>query len=218
MRFTNSPEQIGDQASQLLAEPDRPAHGFEKGKLEHEIAALRQERQRIDQELQGLRTRLAQARAFLIDDGVRDPVDGTKAGVASLALGAGVGSPPRPDATIDRRPRPVATEAHDTGPPPVGTIRAGVEAYRAGRYEQAIEIWRPLAEQGKAKAQFHLGAMLLEGRVAPPDAVGARRWLEKALANGYRPASSLLSTIDGVADKAARDGRQPVSAQTMRAR
>ena len=41
-------------------------------------------------------------------------------------------------------------------------------AAKRGDYATALREWRPLAEQGYAKAQFNLGVMSANHRAAPP--------------------------------------------------
>ena len=42
-----------------------------------------------------------------------------------------------------------------------------MEAYDKGDYETALKEWRPLAEQGNAKAQFNLRFMYRNGKGIP---------------------------------------------------
>ncbi len=65
-----------------------------------------------------------------------------------------------------------------------GDLQAGVEAYNRGDYATALKIWRPLAEQGHAKAQYDLGVMYFMGRGVPQDVVQAHLWLNLAAAQG----------------------------------
>ena len=37
-------------------------------------------------------------------------------------------------------------------------------AYQAGRYQEAYQLWSPLAEQGDADAQFYLGLLYRNGQ------------------------------------------------------
>ena len=46
---------------------------------------------------------------------------------------------------------------------------AGMDAFLAGDYATALNIYRPLAAKGDAKAQYSLGAMYNKGRVVPQD-------------------------------------------------
>jgi TPR repeat protein len=56
----------------------------------------------------------------------------------------------------------------------------GLEAYKAGDYARAMNIWRPLAEKGKAQAQYQIGNMLDHGLGGRVDHAEARIWYRKA--------------------------------------
>ncbi len=60
----------------------------------------------------------------------------------------------------------------------------GWEAYDAQRYEQAREIWLPLAEQGFASAQLNLGSMYDYGQGVDEDPERAVRWYRVAAEQG----------------------------------
>ena len=63
-------------------------------------------------------------------------------------------------------------------------INAGVAAYKRGAYATALREWRPLAEQGDAKAQHNLGVMYRKGRGVPQDDAEAVKWYSKAAEQG----------------------------------
>ncbi|MEZ5864695.1 MAG: hypothetical protein R3D25_11770 [Geminicoccaceae bacterium] len=67
-------------------------------------------------------------------------------------------------------------------------VADGVRAYQAGDYEEAARIWGAAAAEGDARAQFHLGSLLFEGRNDPPDLVQAYVWLSRAVTGGHLPA------------------------------
>ena len=48
-------------------------------------------------------------------------------------------------------------------PGSAGPFEDGVSAFVRGDYITARRLWRPLAEQGDAKAQFNLGVMYVRG-------------------------------------------------------
>ena len=50
--------------------------------------------------------------------------------------------------------------------------QAGEKAYDRGDYATALKEWRPLADQGDAKAQFYLGNMYLYGEGVPQNKTG----------------------------------------------
>ncbi len=52
---------------------------------------------------------------------------------------------------------------------PAGDLETGAEAYDRGDYATALKEWRPLAEQGHAKAQYNLGVMYDDGEGVAQD-------------------------------------------------
>lgn len=60
----------------------------------------------------------------------------------------------------------------------------GNTAYLAGDHETAFNEWRPLAEQGNARAQFKLGWMYNFGRGVPRDDAEAVKWYRLAAEQG----------------------------------
>ncbi|MDC0081586.1 hypothetical protein OAI34_04220 [Emcibacteraceae bacterium] len=66
----------------------------------------------------------------------------------------------------------------------------GLDAYNAGDYATAMKEWRPLAEQGVARAQANLGFMYENGRGVPEDDVEAVKWYRLAADQGV--ANSLV--------------------------
>ena len=53
---------------------------------------------------------------------------------------------------------------------------AGLEAFNEGDYTTALNTFRPLAEQGKAQAQFKLGVMFHQGLEVEQDDEEAVCW------------------------------------------
>ncbi len=60
----------------------------------------------------------------------------------------------------------------------------GLLAYHRGDHQVAIEIWRPLAEQGHASAQYHLGLLYYRGEGVLPNPKQAATWYRKAADQG----------------------------------
>ncbi len=58
-------------------------------------------------------------------------------------------------------------------------------AYARGDYPAALAIYRELAAQGVAPAQFNLGVMHDFGQGVDPDPVAAVRWYREAAAQGH---------------------------------
>jgi len=94
---------------------------------------------------------------------------------------------------IENRPGSWADRTRKSG----ATVMDGVIAYKAGRYDNAFQIWKPLAEGGNAHAQFHLGALYFEGRGVAEDLSSACIWLKSASTSGYRRAHTLLARVRG---------------------
>ncbi len=63
-----------------------------------------------------------------------------------------------------------------------------VEAAESGDYVTALRLWRPLATQGHAYAQYNLGGMYNEGQGVPRDYAEAVKWYRKAAKQGYSQA------------------------------
>jgi TPR repeat protein len=75
-----------------------------------------------------------------------------------------------------------------------GKLGDGVAAYESGDYSKALEILRPLAEDGKRQAQAYVGVMYLEGRGVTKDYAEAMRWLRPAAERGDEVAQYNLGT------------------------
>lgn len=73
------------------------------------------------------------------------------------------------------------------------TYQDAVAAYEAGQADVARDSFRRLAENGFARAQFRLGAMLLAGKGGPKEAVEGTLWLRLAAAEGHQPATDTAS-------------------------
>jgi hypothetical protein len=63
-------------------------------------------------------------------------------------------------------------------------FETGMDAYERGNYATAMSEWRPLAENGDAQAQLHLGMLYHQAQGVPQDYATARQWYEKAAAQG----------------------------------
>ena len=66
-----------------------------------------------------------------------------------------------------------------------GPYEDGVAAYKRGDYATAIQLWRPLAEQGRAEVQAMLGNMYAKGLGVPQDYDEAVRLCRLASDQGY---------------------------------
>lgn len=57
----------------------------------------------------------------------------------------------------------------------------GLRAYEKGDYTSAFMEWLPLAEHGKASAQFNIGLLLAEGKAGPKNIVHGYAWVTLAV-------------------------------------
>jgi TPR repeat protein len=76
-----------------------------------------------------------------------------------------------------------------------GPLEDGQAAYQKGDYATALQIIRPLAEQGNAEAQRMLGAAFANGQGVPPDLVQAVIWYSEAADQGAPDAQSNLGAM-----------------------
>ena len=76
-----------------------------------------------------------------------------------------------------------------------GPWEDGMAAYNRGDYVPAFRLFRPLAEQGNAKAQTALGVMFRKGEGVPKNPVRARMWFSLAAKRGDAGARAGLSGV-----------------------
>ena len=72
---------------------------------------------------------------------------------------------------------------------------AGLAAYLKSDDATALKHWRPLAEQGHAKAQYFLGLMHANGQGVTRDYAEAVRWYRMAAKQGNRAAQFWLGSV-----------------------
>jgi uncharacterized protein len=77
-------------------------------------------------------------------------------------------------------------------------FQAGLAAYNSGNYAAALREWRPLADQGNARAQLNLGFMYENGQGVPQDYADAVRWYRLAAEQGDDIAQANLGTMYGL--------------------
>ena len=75
------------------------------------------------------------------------------------------------------------------------SVKAGIEAWQKADYSRAVAIWRPLAENGDADAQFNLGQAYRLGRGVKIDLGPAQVWLERAASQGHVDAQTTLGLL-----------------------
>jgi uncharacterized protein len=92
-----------------------------------------------------------------------------------------------------------------------GPLEDGEAAYRIGDFAAATALLRPLAEEGNAKAQFHLGRMYAFGQGVVQDPREAVAWYRKAAEQGNADAEYVLAVM--VEDGAASSPRDAAEAR-----
>ena len=76
-----------------------------------------------------------------------------------------------------------------------GNFEKGMEAVKRGDCAGAFAEWKPLAEQGHARAQFNLGVMYANGDGVPQDYREMARWFHMAAEQGHAEAQFNLGTM-----------------------
>lgn len=83
-------------------------------------------------------------------------------------------------------------------------------AYYEGDFLQALSIWRPLAEEGNARAQNNLGIMFRNGEGVVQDFDASRHWLLLAAEQAYPRAQFSLGMMYDFGQGVAQDYNQAV--------
>ncbi len=84
----------------------------------------------------------------------------------------------------------------------------GLDAYLAGAYQQAYNIWKPLADGGDQVAMFNIGVLHAEGKGIEQNMQQAVRWYRRAAEAGYAPAQFNLGSAYLEGKGVAADKRQ----------
>jgi len=74
-------------------------------------------------------------------------------------------------------------------------FRKGLDAYNRGDYATALLEWKPLAEQGLAEAQHHIGFLYDDGQGVPENDKTAVKWYTLAAEQGYAAAQTNLGVM-----------------------
>lgn len=76
-----------------------------------------------------------------------------------------------------------------------GNLDVGIAAFGKNDYATALNEFRPLADQGNAIAQNHLGVMYVNGQGVPQDYTEAAKWFRKAADQSYAKAQTNLGSM-----------------------
>ncbi|MFZ4690708.1 MAG: tetratricopeptide repeat protein, partial [Polymorphobacter sp.] len=112
-------------------------------------------------------------------------MNGALAAIAAMLLVAS------PAAAARKKPVPAPVAPA----PVVPSVKAGVEAWRAGDYPAAVAMWMPFANAGDMDAMFNIGQAYKLGRAVPKDTVIARDWYRRAALKGHLPAQANLGIL-----------------------
>ena len=91
-----------------------------------------------------------------------------------------------------------------------GPLEDGLAAADQGDFETALRLWRPLAEQGNAKAQVYVGDIYNIGKGVPQDYTDAAKWFHKAAEQGDVTAQSVLGNLYLLGDGVRQDDAEAV--------
>jgi hypothetical protein len=86
-----------------------------------------------------------------------------------------------------------------------GSFADGQRAYDAGRFEDALGIWGPLAASGEAQAQFGLGLLHELGQGVPLDTAAAYAWYRRAAELGLTAAAFNVAVMHDAGRGVPRD-------------
>ena len=76
-----------------------------------------------------------------------------------------------------------------------GALEDCAAAFDRQDYPAALQLCRPLAEQGDVRAQTSLGGMYYNGQGVRRDYAEATKWVRKAAERGYAPAQAHLGVM-----------------------
>jgi len=82
--------------------------------------------------------------------------------------------------------------AQELGP---DSVRSGIAAWQAGNHEEAVRLWRPLADRGDADAQYNIAQAYFLGRGVPRNMNLAEQWYERAARQNHEEAQGALGLI-----------------------
>jgi TonB family protein len=86
-----------------------------------------------------------------------------------------------------------------------GPMEDGQAAYDRGDFPEAQSLWRPLAEEGIARAQNNLGVLYENGKGVPQDLNEALKWYRLAAEQNYGGAQNNLGLIYALGRGVPRD-------------
>lgn len=92
--------------------------------------------------------------------------------------------------------------------PPDDAFALGWEAYQAGHYGGALQLWLPLADAGDAEAQLNIGFLYDAGQGVPVDPSRAANWYRRSAEHGHAAAQYNLGMMYSAGRGVTRDPAQ----------
>lgn len=90
-------------------------------------------------------------------------------------------------------------------------FNTGMQSLLDGDYAVAYCIWRPLAEQGDASSQYHIGWLYANGNGLNVDVVAAVDWWQRAARQGHADAQFAVALAYTTGEGMDRDMDQAIS-------
>ena len=98
-----------------------------------------------------------------------------------------------------------------------GDLEDGLAAAEKGDFATALRLWKPLAEQGNASAQYNLGLMYANGDGLTQDYKTALKWYTLAAEQGNARAQFYLGLMYAKGDGLTQDYKTAVKWYTLAA-
>jgi len=86
-----------------------------------------------------------------------------------------------------------------------GPFEAGLKAFDQGNYPEALKHWLPLAEQGRASAQYNIAVMYEQGLGVNKDDTQSARWFVAAAERGDATSQLKVGTLYEAGQGVAKD-------------
>ena len=71
----------------------------------------------------------------------------------------------------------------------------GVDAYNAGHYKKAVELWKPYAAEGNVKAQYTIATIFYEGKGVEQNYKKALYWYKQAAGQEHAKAYAQIGLM-----------------------
>lgn len=109
-----------------------------------------------------------------------------------------------------RAPFPLLLLLLSLAAPPLaaGPLEDGRQAFQGGDYKAALELWRPLADDGDPRAQYNLALLYHGGLGTEKDLGEARRWYTLAAQQGNDDAQYNLGVLYAQGQGVMRSNRE----------